>query len=407
MTNCEFVFPMDKPITMADGSSKVWTITDILDILKVHNCSYVIAPHGADEACSFDHWHVGINTGNSNFKPEAFASWFGLKSNSCEKIKSRFFFGYLLYLIHHNQGNKTEISPDKIIMNFEVDWDKLIKKSDDNARFDSYLASLARGEKSEHDLYADFDEDILMKHQREINSALVVRSKKMAIKKGDKDMDVVYITGDARCGKSYFAKKLCEISKMSYYDSSNGDHPFDDYMGEDVVILNDIRPSNFKFSELLKILDNHMSSRVSARYHNIDLNCKVIYLTTCTPIEDFYKELKADVKEASEQLTGRIKWLYEVHKETIDIKALLSDNKTYKFVKTIPNPILLEDWYGKSVEEQKSVASDMLGSLIDMLTDIKNVADTHTVEEVRQMTVDDWLDCPFPAPQNESAGGEK
>ena len=37
---------------------------------------------------------------------------------------------------------------------------------------------------------------------------------------------------------------------------------------EDVLILDDLRDSDFKFTDLLKILDNHTKSTVKSRYHN-------------------------------------------------------------------------------------------------------------------------------------------
>ena len=381
---------------MADGSEKIWKLEEIIEICKSHNCRYVIAPHPIDDKSSFEHYHCGINTGNSNFKPAQFAGWFGLPVNACEKIHSRFDFGYINYLLHHNQEGKTEINPEKLIKNFDIDFTKLFQRIDDNKRTDDMLNMLARGEITEYDLYKAMNEEWCRKHTREINSALVTRSKKIAINGGKREMDVVYITGGARCGKSYLAQKLCKMNNMSYYSSSNGEHPFDDYMGQDVVILDDLRPHNFRFSELLKVLDNHMSSKVSARYHNVDLNCKIMYITSVLQLNEFYKGIADNNHEAVEQLRGRIKYVYEVEKDTVTIYALCPDNYSYKQIQSFPNPIKLEPWYGSNVEEQKTVAREMLGSMLDMMGDIKKAIDNHSVDELKQLTIDDiFTENPF------------
>lgn len=365
--NFEIILNLDEPITMADGSKKQWDIEEMIEIIKKHNCTYLCAPHVPDEKSNFAHWHVGIHTSSDNTYA-TIAKWFGLPNNAIEGIKKRFDTTYALYIIHYNQEGKTPVSPELVRSNFNVNYDKLISNIVEKQKGDEILNDLAEGKISEYDLYKLMPVEWCRKHVKHINDALIVRSKKSAVKGEERNMEVVYITGEARTGKSYLAKKLCENAKHSYYRTSNGKNPFDDYMGQDAVILDDIRPSDFKFSELLKVLDNKMSSKVSARYHNIDINCKIMYLTTILSLEEFYKAVQESDNEAVAQLRGRINTVIILDKKTMTVKVLNDDNETYRTISNhVPNLILLDpNVHLKTDADRKEFATNMFHGLIDI-----------------------------------------
>lgn len=371
--NFEIIFPKNDTVTNRNGKKEKWDIEKIKSVVEKHNCKYLIAEHPIDKESTREHYHCGIHTESDNTY-DTISKWFNLPENSVQSIHKRFETTYALYLIHYNQGEKTEVDPNTILRNFDLNYEKLIARIESKIKDDEVLNQIADGSLTEYDIYKTLPVDWLRKHKRDIDIALQVRSKTYMVGQKERDMQVVYITGQARCGKSYFAKKLAEENKFSYYVSSNGEHPFDDYMGQEAVILDDLRPSDFKFSELLKVLDNHMSSKVSARYHNIDLNCKVIYITTILPIGEFYKNLQESNNEAVEQLKGRINTLFEVSKDFVSLYILEQDNKSYKLMGTMPNPILTDEQINLMSEEDRyNLAVKMLGGLGDMMS---NIADT-------------------------------
>lgn len=366
-TKFEFIFPMDETVKDRDGKDKKWLLDDILKVVESHNCKYIVSPHPVDEESSFRHWHVGIKTTSDNLY-ETIAKWFNMPTNACQKIRKQFETTYALYLIHYNQGEKTEVDPGQVISNFDIDYDKLIERIEQKVSDDEVLDKLVNGEMSEYDLYRNYSPSWLRKHKRDIDIALQVRSKRSQVRKEERNMEVVYITGQPRSGKSYLAVKLCEQNGYSYYRNADGKNPFDDYMGQDAVILDDIRPSDFKFSDLLKVLDNHMSSKVSARYHNIDLNCKMMILTSVIPLGEFYKNLQESNGEAVEQLRGRIGMVCDVSKDTVKTYILKQDNRTYELLGEMPNPILTDEEINLMTEEQRmEKAIKMLGGLGSMM----------------------------------------
>lgn len=364
--NFEIIFNSDAPVTMADGSIKQWSIDEAISIANNHNCEWVCAPHVPDEMSKFNHWHFGLHTSSDNTY-ETISKWFGLPVNSIQKIKGQFYSTYLLYIIHFEKEGKTPVPFDKVKSNFALDYEKLISNIKVKKQDDEILNKLARGEITEYDLYANQPEEWCRKNLKRINDALVVRSKKFVISKKNREMEVIYIYGPARCGKSTLAKKLCADNNQSFYVSSSGKNPFDDYMGQQAIILDDVRPSDFKFSELLKVLDNHMSSKVSARYHNVDLNCRVMYITTILPLEDFYKAVQLSDGEAVEQLRGRIGTLIKLDKEHMTISVLTDNNHDYlPIMENVPNPLLTDEDIKKMTTKKRiESAKSMLKGIAD------------------------------------------
>lgn len=379
--NFEIIFPREEGKYLVTEKGTL-NKQKIQEILNAHSCDWVMSPHEVDEMSSFQHWHVGIHT-NSNNEYESIAKWFGLKANSVQKIKGKFTSTYLLYIVHEDKRSikqgKTKVPYELVESNFDIDYNSLVENTRRAETFDDKLDQLANGEISEFDLYQSESVSVLRKNIKKISDALVTRSKKAKVQGRERDMQVVYITGKARTGKSYLAKKLAKQAGYSVYETSNGKNPFDDYMGQDTVIVDDIRASDFKFNEFLKITDNHMSAMVSARYHNIDLNCKCMYLTSIVPLSEFYENLRKENDEASEQIKGRIGMLVEVSKKYVDISVYDDATMTYKkIVHNMPNPILTDkDIQQLSVTERADMVKNMFKGIADLSEYAVDYVDKH------------------------------
>lgn len=102
-------------------------------------------------------------------------------------------------------------------------------------------------------------------------------------------MEVYFLSGASGTWKTTFAKYVCEKNGWHYYISSSSNDPLDDYMGEEVIILDEINPRDYESSFLLKILNSSVGTIIKSRYRNKIIECKVIFLTTVIPIEEFYK----------------------------------------------------------------------------------------------------------------------
>ena len=93
---------------------------------------------------------------------------------------------------------------------------------------------------------------------------------------------------------------------MDVYIASSGKNPLDDYKGQPCVILDDARPSDWKFNDFLKLTDNDTASMVGCRYYNKHFyRCQLLIVTNCEPLKSWYKGLQEYEGEALEQLTRR------------------------------------------------------------------------------------------------------
>ena len=112
----------------------------------------------------------------------------------------------------------------------------------------------------------------------------------------------MFLSGDTGTGKTSFAKQYCQSLKRVIVF-----HllvmMLCKIIKEDVLILDDLRDSDFKFTDLLKILDNHTKSTVKSRYHNKAFIGDTIVITSYKPLQDWYFDVPSESKH---QLYRRI-----------------------------------------------------------------------------------------------------
>lgn len=227
------------------------------------------------------HWHIYVNFGDAGVKSDAVARWFGVEENFVERIKGRK-SDVLLYLIHGNesQQNKHQYDPTEVISNF--DWQTEVAKSKILGNFEnySYAQMLA---------YIDtlpIDEKVTafnkLKKLWEIHC-------QTALMKPDRNIEVIFIQGKGGVGKTYYAKKLLTEMNLDFCISSASNDPFQDYLGQKAIILDDLRDTSFEFDDFLKTIDNNTSSSVRSRFNNKVFNGDVIVITSSVPLHYWYK----------------------------------------------------------------------------------------------------------------------
>ena len=129
-----------------------------------------------------------------------------------------------------------------------------------------------------------------MTYKRQIDRAIEVRNTNIKME-GKREMKVFYIYGATGAGKTTMAKWLCEkMLEVDYYISSSSNDILQDYLGQEAIILDEFRPTDLSFSDMLKLLDNHTNSTVKSRYYNKAIDCKYLIITTTQNISDIYNE---------------------------------------------------------------------------------------------------------------------
>ena len=228
------------------------------------------------------HYHIYLNFGTSSCDTAMVAGWFGLAENFVSKVKGRK-TDVLLYLTHGNdsQKNKHQYSPSEVIANFdfetEIENAKILGdfKTRSYAQQLEYVNTLPLSEKAKA-----FTQ---LKKLWELECQCLTLAT-------DREIDVMFIFGRGGTGKTYYAKKLLKSMDYDVCISSSSNDPFQDYLGQKAMILDDLRDTTFeRLEDLLKILDNNTVSSVRSRFMNKVFNGKMIVITSPVPI-NFWKQ---------------------------------------------------------------------------------------------------------------------
>lgn len=118
-----------------------------------------------------------------------------------------------------------------------------------------------------------------------------------ALENGEFKLSVFFFVGESGSGKTRSAKMF--IDRLIKASADKGDawrlcstassNPMDDYHGEEILFMDDLRGVAMSASDWLKLLDPYNNSPASARYHNKIAACRVIVITsTKEPVDFFY-----------------------------------------------------------------------------------------------------------------------
>ena len=279
---------------------------DIQEIIKskktIKKWAYIL--HDKDDTAP--HYHIYLNFGTSGVDTKEVAGWFGLQESQVSKIKGRA-TDALLYLTHGNdsQKNKYQYSPKEVVANFDFEID--IEKSKILGDFEKYsyaqqLAYVNSLPVSEKTVAFTKLEKLWKLHCQ----CLVLNP--------DRKIEVMFIEGKGGAGKTYYAKKLLNSMGIDFCISSSSNDPFQDYLGQKGIILDDLRDTAFTFEDLLKILDNNTGSTVRSRFSNKVFNGEIIIITSTVPLSFWYREYIYNMRDTLQQLYRRIS-CYVVVKE--------------------------------------------------------------------------------------------
>lgn len=349
------------------------------------------------------HVHVFMQM-NSDQTPDNLAKWFDDKPQYIEKAKgeqkgNRFVYENMVsYGLHEtpNADGKHRYDESELIANFDVhEFIETIRQGVQEAKerrgrkhpLSDVLQMICNNEIPRlkiGDYIGDLDR---IRYNRDIEQAYKIRDEKLA-REVNRRMEVLYIEGATGSGKTTLAKMLAYDKRYDVYVSGSSNDPFEGYRGQECVILDDIRGSDWKINDLLKVLDNHTNSLVKSRYSNkLLVDCKLMILTSVQPLEDMYKGLKDHESEPIDQLKRRCSQYIYLTPSTMHLRKYNEAKKDYEGVSIIPNPVPMMNF----VKENETLLND----ITNMVTRIK--ADRDNTPEGEQMSLfdDQGKELPF------------
>lgn len=316
-------------------------IKDALITLSDKISKYCYILHDKDKmatgVCKTAHFHIFLQF-NKNTDVKTVAKAFDIKENYVKKIMAGSYNAAIPYLIHANAPDKFQYDVEEVKANF--DYKKAIEnyknKTNGTKRLDEIKEQIESGIIREYNVNDYVTMEEYAKYKIIIERCLEYQRNIMAKKKITKE--VIFMTGDAGTGKTTFAVDWAKNQGLSCFVSGSSNDPFDNYKGEDVVVLDDLRGSVFTLTDLLKILDNNTNTLVKSRYYNKILNCQYIIITSVKEIDDFYQNVFEHEDEPIQQLKRRCKTYMKFDKATIEIYSYNKDTGNYDFQTIVSNP---------------------------------------------------------------------
>lgn len=174
----------------------------------------------------------------------------------------------------------------------------------------------------------------------------------------------IYIYGETGTGKTKFAKELAERIRNCIYVytgetwdsvSLSSKNPFDDYNGEEIIILDDFRENTLEFNECLKVFGPNEIAPAAARYKNKKIYFHVAIITTTKKPEMLFKKAREEDLENINQFKRRMSFMIDVNSLTDDDLDLydLVDLDDYVEQINIPKENFIDEILNKLAKVQK------------------------------------------------------
>lgn len=245
--------------------------------------------------------------------------------------------------IHNLSGNQLESVIDKILTQ-EISRDEILTVPEYKKAYVYNQQKIDRAfERVAEDKYKTFEKNITAKNIEKLS---------------------IYIYGETGTGKTKFAKELAERIRNFIYVytgetwnsvSLASKNPFDDYNGEEIIILDDFRENTLEFNECLKVFGPNEVAPAAARYKNKKIYFHVAIITTTKKTEMLFKKAREEDLENIHQFKRRMSFMIDVNSLTADDLDLydLVDLDDYVEKKNIPKENYIEKILNKLAKVQK------------------------------------------------------
>lgn len=275
------------------------------------DCKYLCVKHDKDTKA--EHFHLYVKMVNARTFDDI-ARQCNVKKQYLQKIEKNW-DSALAYAFHLTDSAKDDgkyrYDESAVIRSKDVDVSAIFEKHKDyeekkmkNEELKKLILQYGECEISKRDLLSSMSADdynrnaLLIKRMREYRQ----------LKVRDRDMQVIFISGESGSGKTTLAKYFAKIQGLDYFVSGSGKDVLDGYDKEECIILDDLRADAFTKAELFKLTDNNTNSSVKSRYQNKDISyCKLMIITSIKTPHSLYNWTDiTDKDETFKQFSRRL-----------------------------------------------------------------------------------------------------
>lgn len=247
------------------------------------------------------------------------------KRGTSTKTAAKNSFAYLVHATD-NSRDKVPYDPQKVTANFN--FRKFLADSESELSTADILDGVAEGNITKDqafDMLRAQGARILVHNKKSVETMAEEYQRKHHLewlKKRNEDgkgIPAVWCFGQGGTGKTSYAKHFAEEHGLSYFITSGSNDPFQGYQGEEVLIIDELRPDVLPYSDLLQLLDPfNFEKRLKARYFNPFFSSDFIFVCTVMGPIEFYNSMAIAHKniDTFEQLRRRLAMvlLFDHHK---------------------------------------------------------------------------------------------
>lgn len=229
----------------------------------------------------------------------------------------------LAYLIHAKDKDKYQYPVSDVETFDTLDYETFINQNKDD--FEKYSATRKR-EKSDESLdlvlakiysgeltYSDIMKDdnlafLFANNQQKFRESFnfygerEAFSRLLSLQRGEYQLTVLYIQGKPGIGKSTLARDIAfETQRRLNHQGFKGDiysaaskNPFDNYHGEEILLLDDLREDSLSSSDWLKLFDPLNSAQMSARYQNKLVVPRLVIVSAYLSPKTFFGKIETE-----------------------------------------------------------------------------------------------------------------
>ena len=240
------------------------------------------------------------------------------------------------YLVHHTSSDqdKYQYSPKEVIANFDYlllldTIERNVTKRyeiNDTMIIDNLLDLLYTGNITKSEIEQRLTGSQYAKARQKIETVYLKRLETQAELWRQEMIDkneivtIIWLFGKAGTGKTRLARQYAEQYDLNYFITGSIRDPFQQYNLEHVIILDELRPHQFDYSDLLKMFDPYnVKAMASSRYFDKPLLANIYIITSPYSPYDFFLELTKKRKtshiDSWGQLMRRLSLVVEVKKE--------------------------------------------------------------------------------------------
>ncbi len=373
---------MEVILYLEDG----FTSENIKSCLRDSVDKYCIVLHdhdiGKDGKAIKKHYHVYLHFGNdTSWSIASVVKWFDvdkhlgypIKSDENDKNNKHGMYRTIRYYTHFDHPEKYQYDPAAFTANFDVvafleQEEQREPQPKTKGNLDEILNRCASGEITRTNYHQHMTGAFFAKNRTLIRNAWQYYDDiYRADTQGNRDLKVTYIYGPSGAGKTTLALLMAQQMGLSAFLATNSKNILDSYNDEEVLILDDIRSNKMRFTDLLGLIDPHYLSDSNARYNNVLVKAKFIYLTSVQDIYSFYNSYDAP-EEPATQLYRRIEEMWSMSQNRVALFKY-DNTKGYTQYQVVDNPVPVYLAHRHASEKESVQSVDLLRGIIDSYTD--------------------------------------